>query len=76
MPRRIEFKRNPDYWASDLGVRRGHFNFDRVVYRMLPGPRVAREAFKAGEFDIFKEYGARSSGCASTGARSGTTAAS
>jgi microcin C transport system substrate-binding protein len=33
MPRRIEFKRNPDYWARDLAVRRGHFNFDRVVYR-------------------------------------------
>lgn len=60
MPRRIEFKRNPDYWARELPVRRGQYNFDRIVYRMYADAVVAREAFKAGEFDIFKEYGARS----------------
>jgi len=60
MPRRIEFRRNPDYWAQGLGVRRGHFNFDRVVYRNYSDQPVSREAFKAGEFDIFKEYGSRS----------------
>lgn len=59
MPRRIEFKRNPAYWARDLGVRRGHFNFERVVYRMYADPAVAAEAFKAGEFDLMKEYSAR-----------------
>ncbi len=58
--RRIEFKRNPDYWAKDLGVRRGFFNFDRVVYRFYRDHSIAREAFKAGEFDIIKEYGAAS----------------
>jgi microcin C transport system substrate-binding protein len=58
--RRLELKRNPDYWARDLGVRRGFFNFDRIVYRYYQDQAVAREAFKAGEFDIFKEYGARS----------------
>ncbi|WP_418315693.1 extracellular solute-binding protein [Piscinibacter sakaiensis] len=60
MPRRIEFRLDPDYWAKDLPARRGHFNFDRVVYRMYQDQPVAREAFKAGEFDLFKEYGARS----------------
>jgi microcin C transport system substrate-binding protein len=60
MPRRIEFKRNPDYWARDLGVRRGWFNFDRVVYLMYQDHAISREAFKAGEFDIMKEYGMRS----------------
>lgn len=59
IPRRIEFKRNPEYWAKDLGVRRGQFNFDRVVYRMYQDAAIAREAFKAGEFDILKEYSAR-----------------
>ena len=29
-PRRIEFKRNPSYWADGLGVRRGFFNWDRT----------------------------------------------
>ena len=60
MPRRIEFARNPHYWADRLPVRRGHFNFDRVVYRNYTDQPVSREAFKAGEFDILKEYGARS----------------
>lgn len=59
MPRRIEFRRNPDYWGWHLAVRRGHFNFDRVIYRMFTDEAVAREAFKAGEFDLFKEYSAR-----------------
>lgn len=58
--RRIEFARNPDYWARDLPTRRGFFNFDRVVYRYYKDNDVAREAFKAGEFDILKEYSARS----------------
>ncbi len=60
MPRRIEFARNPHYWAAKLAVRRGYFNFDRVIYRNYADNAVAREAFKAGEFDILKEYGARS----------------
>lgn len=58
--RRLELKRNPDYWARDLGVRRGFFNFDRVVYRYYKDQAVGREAFKAGEFDLYKEYGGRS----------------
>ena len=58
--RRIEFKYNPNYWARELGVRRGMFNWDRVVYRYYRDGAVAREAFKAGEFDIYREYSARS----------------
>jgi microcin C transport system substrate-binding protein len=57
--RRIEFVRNKDYWARDLGVRRGQFNFDRVVYRYYQDNAVAIEAFKAGEFDLLQEYSAR-----------------
>ena len=57
--RRIEFKRNPTYWARDLPERRGMFNFDRVVYRYYQDEDVATEALKAGEFDITRVYGAR-----------------
>jgi peptide/nickel transport system substrate-binding protein/microcin C transport system substrate-binding protein len=57
--RRIEFKRRPDYWARDLPVRRGFFNFDRVVYRYYQDEDVSTEAFKAGEFDILRAYIAR-----------------
>jgi microcin C transport system substrate-binding protein len=60
MPRRIEFRLNPQYWARDLPVRRGQHNFERVIYKMYLDLVVAREAFKAGDFDLIKEYGARS----------------
>lgn len=61
MPRRIEFVRNPHYETlARLPVRRGHHHFDRIVYRMYQDNAVAREAFKAGEYDLMKEYGARS----------------
>ena len=57
--RRIEFVRDPNYWARDLPVRRGMFNFDRVDYRYYKDDTVATEAFKAGEYDIVRVYGAR-----------------
>ena len=56
--RRIEFKRNPTYWAADLGVRRGFYNFERVVYRYYKDETVSTEAFKAGEYDLVKVYAA------------------
>lgn len=55
--RRIEFKRDPNYWAKDLPVRRGFFNFDHVVYRYYQDEAIATEAFKAGEFDLVRVYG-------------------
>lgn len=60
MPRRIEYRANADYWGWKHPARRGHFNWQRVVYRMYQDHPIAREAFKAGEFDLYKEYGARS----------------
>ncbi|MEO8059148.1 MAG: extracellular solute-binding protein [Burkholderiales bacterium] len=57
-PRRIEFKRNPAYWAADLGVRRGSYNFDRIVYRYYKDETVSTEAFKTGEYDLVKVYAA------------------
>ena len=56
--RRIEFQRNPDYWARDLPVRRGMYNFDRIVYRYYQDEDIAIEAFKAGEYDIVRIYSA------------------
>ncbi|MFO1302447.1 MAG: extracellular solute-binding protein [Burkholderiales bacterium] len=54
--RGITLKRQKDYWAQDLGVRKGMFNFDRVVYRLYKDRAVSMEAFKAGEFDIIQEF--------------------
>ncbi|TNF37720.1 MAG: ABC transporter substrate-binding protein [Gammaproteobacteria bacterium] len=53
--KQIVYTRNPDYWAKDLPVRKGMYNFDRVVYKYYKDTTVALEAFKAGEFDFFFE---------------------
>ncbi|WP_127477424.1 extracellular solute-binding protein [Sulfurivermis fontis] len=55
----ITFVRNPDYWARDLNVRRGMFNFDRVTFKFYRDFTVALEAFKAGEFDFNVEYNSK-----------------
>ena len=51
----IRYRRNPDYWARDLPVRRGMYNFDTVTYKYYKDSTIALEAFKAGEFDFFFE---------------------
>lgn len=53
--KRIVYKRNPNYWARNLPVRRGMYNFDKVVYKYYKDSTVSLEAFKAGEFDFFFE---------------------
>lgn len=55
----ITFVRNPDYWAHDLNVRRGMYNFERVTYKFYRDFTVALEAFKAGEFDFNVEYNSK-----------------
>ena len=51
----IEFVKNPNYWAKDLPVRKGMFNFERIMYKYYKDSTIALEAFKAGEFDFFFE---------------------
>ena len=57
--RSIAFRRNPAYWGNDLPVRRGAFNFDRIVYRFYKDDVARLEAFMAGEFDVVVEYRAK-----------------
>ncbi len=54
--RRIDFALDPNYWARDLNVRRGQFNFERIVYRLFRDRSISMEAFKAGEFEIIQEF--------------------
>ncbi len=51
----INYVKNPDYWAQDLPVRKGMFNYDRITYKYYKDSTIALEAFKAGEFDFFFE---------------------
>ena len=53
--KQITYKRNPAYWAKNLPVRKGMYNFDQVIYKYYKDTTVALEAFKAGEFDFFFE---------------------
>lgn len=46
------YKRNPKYWARDLPVRKGMFNFDTIKVKYFKDQVVSLEAFKAGEFDF------------------------
>ena len=54
--RDITYLRDPHYWAADLNVRKGQFNFDRVTYRMYKDNVTAFEGFKAGEFDFIQSF--------------------
>jgi len=55
----IVYKRNPNYWAKDLNVRRGQYNFDQVQYKYYKDPTIALEALKAGEFDFMDVYSSK-----------------
>lgn len=57
--RNIILKRNPNYWAKDLPLRRGVNNFDTIRYELYRDSLVAFEAFKAGEFDYYIETSAK-----------------
>ncbi|QSA98234.1 extracellular solute-binding protein [Methylococcus sp. EFPC2] len=58
--RNISFRRNPDWWAKDLNVRRGMFNFATVTFHLYKDDIARLEAFKAGEFDAVVENRAKS----------------
>ena len=57
--RDITYQRDPGYWARDLNVRRGLYNFDRVTYKIYKDATAQSEAFKAGEFDYIQVFSAR-----------------
>lgn len=50
--RSIVYQRNPDYWARDLAVNRGRYNFDSIRYDYYRDTNVALEALKSGEYDF------------------------
>lgn len=57
--RDITYERDPKYWARDLNMRRGMYNFDRVTYKIYQDTTAQTEAFKAGEFDYLRSFSAR-----------------
>jgi microcin C transport system substrate-binding protein len=57
--RSITYVRDRDYWATDLNVRKGRFNFDQIRFDYYSDDTVALEGFKAGNFDFRAEYSAK-----------------
>lgn len=55
----ITYARVRDYWAANLPVNRGRWNFDSIRYDYYLDDNVAFEAFKAGAFDFRNEVSAK-----------------
>ncbi|MEJ5065729.1 extracellular solute-binding protein [Erwinia sp. MYb375] len=55
----ITYSRVKDYWAADLPVNKGRYNFDTIRYDYYLDDNVAFEAFKAGAFDFRSEGSAK-----------------
>jgi microcin C transport system substrate-binding protein len=55
----IAFERVPDYWAKDLPVRRGQYNFDTVEFQYYGDRSVSMEAFKSNQYDFKTEGSAK-----------------
>ena len=53
--RSVTYRRNPDWWARDLAVTRGRFNFDEIRVEYFRDASSLFEAFKAGEIDVRPE---------------------
>lgn len=52
----VTYKRRPDYWAKDLPVNRGRFNFDKLRYEYYRDRTLELEGLKAGVFDWREEF--------------------
>ena len=63
----VSYQRRDDYWAKDLPVNRGRFNFDEVRYEYYPRPhRRARWRCKAGEPSTCARSSPRATGSRAT----------
>ena len=51
----IVYKKNPNYWANDLPIAKGFWNFDEIRVDYYRDANAAFEAFKSGLVDIRTE---------------------
>ncbi len=57
--RSISYERVKDWWAKDLPVSRGQWNFDEIRIEYFRERTAGFEAFKAGELDFWQENSAK-----------------
>lgn len=55
----IEYIRVADWWAKDLPINVGRYNFDKLVYEYYRDANVAFEAFLGGRYDFRQENTAK-----------------
>ena len=58
--RSVTYERITDYWARDLPVNRGRYNFDRIKVDYYRDRDIAFEAIFAGQYDFREEFTSRS----------------
>lgn len=51
-PRRMILERDQNYWAKDLPVNVGKYNFDKIIYDYFRDPTVLLQAFFASQLDV------------------------
>jgi microcin C transport system substrate-binding protein len=52
----VTYVRRNDYWAKDLPVNRGQYNFDEIRYEYFRDRNAELEALKAGILDLREEF--------------------
>jgi microcin C transport system substrate-binding protein len=52
----VTYERRADYWAKDLPVNRGRFNFDEVRYDYFRDRTLELESLFSGGFDFREEF--------------------
>lgn len=57
--RSITYKRSLNYWAKDLPVNKGRYNFDRLKYVYYRNLDVSFEGFKSRQFNLYEEKNIR-----------------
>ena len=55
----VSYVRRDDYWAKDLPVNRGHYNFDEVRYEYFRDRQLELEGLLAGSFDFREEFSSK-----------------
>jgi microcin C transport system substrate-binding protein len=58
--RSLVYERVADYWAKDLAVNVGRYNFDKLQFDFYRDRTVALQAFKSGEYDFREEFTSKS----------------
>ncbi|MEO0798569.1 MAG: extracellular solute-binding protein [Pseudomonadota bacterium] len=54
--RSVTYERRDDYWARDLPVNRGRWNFDTIRFEYFRDRTAALETLKAGDYDLREEF--------------------